>query len=484
MASLALFVCLSFSTVLLVRDIRRRSSVSVAVWLPTFMLLVFGSRPLSLWFGLGNGKEGDWVDQGFYFVVILGSLLVVALRRIQWKKLAAANTAILLFYVYLCLSVAWSGDPGGSFKRWFKVFGMVFVVLVMLTEKDPLESIRAVYVRCASVLIPLSIVFIRYYPTWGQSYSVSGQKMYTGVTTQKNSLGEMVMITGLFLVWDFLETHPKAGSALRIMKNWDRLGLLLLGLWLLRVSQSKTAFACLLLGVAMIVMRGWLSSVVVRKPVLAAALLVPGLLLLTEQLSMVMAPVVEALGRDLTFTGRTNIWQQIMADKTLNPLIGAGFFNYWGGEEGGAIREAMQTSVRSAHSGYLETYLDGGLIAIGLLFAFLWVRGRRVVESFRRSMRNAQPILSRYYQVGFTLLIVAIFYNLSESAFARLLPTWFAALMILIEYPALEGKYRKTGARPQEKVLPVAATPQWADSAVLEPDDSGNRARINQAFIE
>lgn len=400
-----------------------------------------------MWLGASsvNSGEGIWIDQAFYFCLMVGSWIVVSSRRMKWGNFIAANTALILFYLYLGISIMWSDDPGGSFKRWSKVVGLVFVISVMLSEKDPLQAVRAVYVRCAIVLIPLSAVFIRYYPTLGQNYSVSGEKMFTGVTTQKNGLGEIAMVFGLFLVWDYLETHHAGVKKLWRRVPWDHLVLLLVSIWLLNVSQSKTALICMLVGLALMLRKGRLASATVSRVVLATALSLPFFLLVMQQFNSIAAPLVTMMGRDLTFTGRTDIWHNVLADKTVNPLIGAGFFNYWGGE-GETIRTAMGApGVHSAHNGFLDIYLDGGLIALGLLLCLLWTGGGRFIRNLRHNsrLRNALPQLTRYQLVSFAVLIVAISYNLSESNFARLTPTWFTTLLVLVNFPSLAGKYQK-----------------------------------------
>lgn len=409
------------------------------------MLAVIGSRPLSLWIGAGTGKESDWIDQAFYFGMIVGSWAVVTSRRVNWNKLFAANIAMTLFYLYLATTSFWSADPVGSFKRWFKVCGMVFVVLVILSEKEPLQAMRAVYIRCASVLFSLSVVFIRYYPNLGQSYSRSGEKMFTGVTTQKNSLGEIVMVFGLFLIWDYLETLAARPKPLWRRMPLDGLLLLPMGAWLLSISESKTALLCLLIGVTVMVAHGRVGSLMVNRVILLGTLSLPFFLLLTQQLSPVVAPLVGAFGRNMTFTGRTYIWQNILADKALNPFIGGGFQNYWADEGAEAIRQALQTGVSSAHNGYLELYLDGGLIALGLLFYLFWTKGSRLVERLRRSarLRNVPPPMVRYQHLRFAILIVAIYYSLSESGFARLMPIWFTTVLVLMDYPVSVGGRRQ-----------------------------------------
>lgn len=462
MPQAALALSLIFSTLLVVRDCRRRTSVSAAVWIPTLFLLVLGSRPVSAWLGfgssaalsgLGNDAERSPLDQVFYLLVLAGSLIVASSRRVRWNKLFAANVAIMALYLFFAISVSWSGDPLGSAKRLFKDFGLLFVVSVILSEKNPLEAMRAVYVRCACVLFPLSVVFIRYYPILGRSYSISGEPMATGVTTQKNTLGEIVLVFSLFLIWDYLEARSTRGRKLWGRIPWDTLALLTMGAWLLNTSQSKTALVCLLIGVTLITSR-WFASRVMSRAVLLFALSTPFLLFFVQQFSSVIAPVVEALGRNMTFTGRTNIWEHITST-TVNPIVGAGYWNFWGGKGGLAIMEAMQTVVPNAHCGYVDIYLDGGVIGLILLFCFLVTYGRRL---------TAHLNINRYQRLRFAILIVAIFYNLSESTFMRLGPIWFTTLLAVISFPSIKAVVRSS-RRPlqsSDQGLPLS-------TAILRP---------------
>jgi O-antigen ligase len=427
MPSVALSLCLVFIVWFLARDLRRRTSVSCAVWLPTLLLLILGSRPVSVWVGgggriaqMGDYAETSVLDQMFYLSVLVGSFAIASWRRVKWNRLVLSNTAIMLLYLFFALSVLWSEDPIGSSKRLFKDCGMLFVVAVILSERDPLQAIRAVYFRCACILFPLSVVFIKYYPDLGRAYTIAGQPMFTGVTTQKNSLGEIILVLSLFLVWDYSETR-----AAGIRLPWDRLLLLLMGAWLLNISQSKTALICLVVSSALIVRSRRLASRMVSRVVLAAALSLPFLLLLLQTFGAIIQPLVQALGRDMTFTGRTDIWEHITFT-TVNPLIGAGFFNFWGGRGGLAIMKSMNTGIPSAHCGYLDTYLDGGLIGLFLLFCLLVASGRRLTASSR---------LGRYQALRFAVLITMILYNLSESTFIRLTPTWFTTLLVVIDFP-------------------------------------------------
>ncbi|MGA2831966.1 MAG: O-antigen ligase family protein [Terracidiphilus sp.] len=472
MPMLALFVCLVFVAWLLVRDVRRRPKLSAAVWVPTILILVLGSRAISLWLSsggsviyetgkaridMGNDAAGSLVDQVFFFSILAGSFLIAQSRRFKWTKLFSGNTAVVLFYAYFAASILWSGDPIGSLKRLTKDFGLLFVISILFSESDPLQAMRAVYVRCAAVLLPLSLVLIKYFPNYSRIYDVEGEIQITGVTTQKNTLGELVLICMLFLFWDFLETWWVERKKRRTSFPWDQVALFTVGFWLLLMSQSKTALLCLVIGIVLIARRGWLASRAVSSAILAGALSLPFLLFFSRQFASVIAPIVESLGRNMTFTGRAAIWDHITLN-TVNPLIGAGYWSFWGGPGGFAINQAMKTTVPNAHNGYLDIYIDGGFIGLTLLFLMLTVSGRRIVNK----LGLTDCFANRYMLFRFAFLIVAICYNLSESQFARMTMMWFSTLLMMVAFP-INVRTAKVAAA----ITPSEATVQGQEAGVF-----------------
>jgi O-antigen ligase len=348
-----------------------------------------------------------------------------------WKVLSA-NPMLVLFYLYFICSPLWSADPTDSLIRILKDFGSAVIVLTaIMSEKKPQEALRAVFVRCACVMIPLSVLFSHFsFAYIGRSYARNGALLITGVAPSKNSLGEMVMILGLFLVWDHLETRPANSRWPWSGMRWDFWVLLLMGFYLLRASDSKSALVSLLFGLALILGRKLFASRGAATVLFLIALSLPFVvLLMTQQFSDTMAPALSAMGRDATFTGRTDIWKHITLT-TVNPWIGAGFYNFWGGPGGAAVAIEMQTEVPNAHNGYVDTFLDGGLIGVALLFLMLVVSGIRLLRNLRAS---------RYYQFRFALLIVAMVAGCTESNFGRPSVLWFATVLAMMEFPSLKA---------------------------------------------
>jgi len=89
-----------------------------------------------------------------------------------------------------------------SFKRWFRDLGNYIVILVVLSDPRPLEAVHTLLRRLCYLLIPLSILLIKYYSYLGRAYSEwTGAAEYIGAMTSKNMLGVVCLISGIFFFW-------------------------------------------------------------------------------------------------------------------------------------------------------------------------------------------------------------------------------------------------------------------------------------------
>ncbi|MBZ5614918.1 MAG: O-antigen ligase family protein [Acidobacteriia bacterium] len=403
------------------------------------------------------------IDQVFFASMIATSFFIAWLRRVKWSKVFGANVAIMLFYGYFVASSLWSTYQLDSLIRVTKDFGATIVVIsVILSEKKPLEAVRAVYIRCACVAIPLSAYLVRFSPL-GKQYARNGDVTYIGAAVQKNSFGEMLLLFMIFLVWDHLEARSAAhAKRLPNKVRWDFLVLLVMGAWLLNLSGSQTSTVSLLIALALMLRTGWLASQRVSRLVFVVALSLPILLLCTQEFASVFTPLLTILGRDATFTGRTDIWHHITFG-TVNPVIGAGYWSFWGGPGGRAISIAMKTGVPNAHDGYLDIFLDGGLIGLFLLSCVLIASGRRLIKNLQ---------VHRYYYLCFAFLIIAMVHNLTESSFARLSALWFTTLLAMMDFPSLRDKLRSTPGRE----------PAGAKSRAISLDPAEFQPAVDKAF--
>src|SRR5438477_13155768 len=129
--------------------------------------------------------------------MIIAGFYVLLKGQVRLSEVVLNNGWLIAFLLYCFISIAWSDFPFVAFKRWIKILGHPIMVLIVLTEPDPEEALISLMKRCAYVIVPVSILFIKYYPQWGRSYdSWSGMQMSNGIAEGKNMLGADCFILG------------------------------------------------------------------------------------------------------------------------------------------------------------------------------------------------------------------------------------------------------------------------------------------------
>ncbi|WP_414661879.1 O-antigen ligase family protein [Horticoccus sp. 23ND18S-11] len=421
--------------------------MSTASWLPTIWLGILASRPVSAWLGTGGGVDtldGSPVDRNFYLLCIGAGLVILSRRNLNWSVTIGRAWPLFLFYGFLLISTLWANSPLVSAKRWIKESGNIVIALLILSETNPLEAFRATFTRCGLLLVPLSYIFIRYFPDLGRRYNQhTGQLEAVGVTYQKNSLGTMIMACGLIMLWDWLESSrpdaPKRSLAERIA--FPAVGAL--GAYLLHLCDSKTSIVSLATAIVIVV--------AVRVPLLRYRISAFGtytlfavvLFFLVDRYVGISESIIRALGRDMTFTGRTDVWRELFAVGT-DPLLGTGFMSFWDDD---FFRSRLPYWVaHSAHNGYIEVYLAGGFI--GVFFLVVMLLGTI------RSINAALAAQTAFSVVQFSILVMALMANFAESNFACMTPIGLLFVIAAIGSVA-SRQYPTTGALYTPDEAPV-----------------------------
>jgi O-antigen ligase len=431
--SVAAILTIAFIAFLFRRDIRESPDISGALWLPLLWLVLICSRSFSAWlniFGLpvsgaASMEEGSPLDACFYLVLATAGFCVLAKRQVCLSEIVRNNGWLIAFLLYCFISIAWSDFPFVAFKRWIKIVGHPIMALIVLTELNPEAAVTGLMKRCAYVVVPVSILFIKFYPELGRGYDPwSGMQMTTGITDNKNMLGADCLILGFFFFWYLLQIWQAERS------NWRRnelrliVGLLIGIWWLLSRAHSATSFLCLIVGILMLMFMGIRS---INKNFIGTYMLAALVILAAAELAFgISGHLSESLGRGSELSGRTVLWTRLLELHT-NPILGTGFQSFWLGDRPKRLEGIFYFIPNEAHNGYLEIYLTLGLIGvflvIGLFVATFW---KLRLELFR----NFQ--WGRY---GLGLLAAVVLYNWTEAAFGTYNPIWFAFYLIALDYP-------------------------------------------------
>jgi len=409
-----------------------KSRTSPAIWIPLAWVLIAASRMVSPWLGVGHTYEtadeildGSPLDRLILTGLMTAGLMVLFARGRRAGTFLRLNGPILLFFLYGAVSVLWSDYPDVAFKRWTKALGNVVMVLVVLTDPDPSAAVKRLLGRAGFLLIPLSVLLIKYYPELGVGYGPWGTQNYMGVATGKNGLGYICLIFGLGYLWRVLEAF-RGQAPPRMDGPLIAQGIVLaMTLWLFHMADSATSLACFLIGGSLM----WVTSLpgLARRP--TAVHLLVGAVLFVSVFGLFFdagTDVVQAMGRDTTLTGRTVFWNELLLTDT-DPLFGTGFESFWLGERVKRLWGKYWWHPNQAHNGYLEVYLNLGWTGVALLGLVMAWGYRNVVGALRRDPEAGRLRLAYF--------VVAAVYNLTEAAFNGVHLVWFAFLLAVTVVP-------------------------------------------------
>jgi exopolysaccharide production protein ExoQ len=437
--------------------------VSIGLWVPLIWVTVLASRPLDQWLHpssvLGQGiEDGSAVDRNILSVLMAISLVILFKRKLKWAQWFRANPWLVVYLVFCGLSIVWSDFSGIALKRWTRALGAVMMILVVLSESDPVAALATLVRRSAYVLVPFSILLIKYYRELGIAYdSWTGAQMFIGVATDKNGLGRLCLVSGLFSAWELVTVrnnphihHDKVNRLICFV-------IFVSTVWLLRLADSATSLVGILVGSLIVVTLG-LPIVKAKVKHLGTIAIATFVTVITLGLSFGFAEEIAAsLGRNLTLTDRTFIWNDLLQMGT-NPLLGVGYDSFWLGER---LESFVQKyHVTSAHSGYLEIYLELGLLGLGLfglwLCSVFWKAKKSLFSSFD------------YGRLRIAVLTVFLLYNVTESGYKTTTFICFVLLLVAIESPA------RTQEAPQKSI----ASSYWALRFRSAPVFSRERTRV------
>jgi O-antigen ligase len=365
--------------------------------------------------------SSDTASRTIWLILLFGGLYLLA--RYSARSLAfikTLNPFLILFVALATISTLWSIDPGVTIRRVLRVWTIVPVCIGFVLIGWHPRRFQAVLRTLLTFVMIASAIFVYVNPTLAVHSPLASPELanaWHGITTGKNLLGSLA--GACLVLWLHAWLSRQANFAATVF------GIALSATCLIRsrsaASIMSTVFAVvfmLLLLRSPVALRRYMPALVtlfgalVVTYILAVLHLVPGL-------DFILQPIVMFSGKDLTFTGRTNIWYILQLHIRLRPLLGSGYGAYWVGPLPTSPSYEMLTRLyfypSEGHNGYLDVVNDLGLVGGACLFAYL--------GSYLRSALRLLKI--DRYQAGLylTLLFRGLLADMSESH-------WFSVLSV------------------------------------------------------
>jgi len=423
---------------LLDRD--KKSGVSKFLWIPTAWMFFCLSRSVSEWLGVNPAgdlassyMEGSPLDAAVFEALEIAALIVVLIRQQQVGSILRRNGATLLFFGYAALSSLWSDYSFVTLKHWIKGIGDVMMILIILTEPSVPDAIKRLFTRLGFVLVPLSILFIRYYPQLGRVINLSWTMEPVGVATQKNGLGALCAVVGVVFIWRFRSAYNDRDDPKRKRHLLALGSVLAMTAWLLWTCNSMTSICAI--GMASIVMLLSTKPAFRRNRALLH-LLVVGLVSITVYglFFQDSGSLLQSMGRNPTLTGRTEAWPVLLRHVN-NPLVGVGYESFWLGSRLQRVWAEPAFAgfhINEAHSGYVETLLTLGWIGEVLLGILIATGYRHIIRQYHRDPDIAS--------LKMALLLSVVVGGFTEAAFRFNGPRWLVFLLAILDVPAYAAR--------------------------------------------
>ncbi len=314
-------------------------------------------------------------------------LVYTSLAWLIWRRRHEAlntllETKLLWGLIALCfLSVFWSEQEMFALRRCLFMTATSGLGLYLAIEFSPRRSLRLLTFSILLCAI-FSCIAVIVAPDQGIDPTFTNGA-WRGIFIQKNTLGRLMV---LGVVVSSIAAIDAKGRKVR----WVYAGGALLCAALIGLSRSATSALMLpVIGLLLLFFRRIQSRSILRTAI-AASPIVIGVIALTF-LIVQPSEILEALGRDATLSGRSDIWSAVVPKILLHPWLGYGYASFWLGFQGSAsadIWAMLHWHVPHSHNGFLDLVEQLGIIGsvlffAGYLFAFWrairWSRINRTV---------------------------------------------------------------------------------------------------------
>jgi O-antigen ligase len=413
-----------------VRDDRFSLFGAALIWALMLLMIVPESFDYTILSDPGGAPAaGSVLSRTLWAALLAASALVILARGTLASLVARRLNFFLVLFVALALaSVVWSIDPALSARRLVRLVTIMLACCAFVLIGWQAQRYQQVMRPILALVLLASLVFGLAFPTLAihQETAPELAGAWRGLANHKNGLGALACFGWILWLHGWLARELKLPTAL--------IGLVTAAACLV-LARSTTAVAAAAFVSAWLVLalrcpprlRPYTSYVVILLLggfclyVLAALNLIPGV-------TAVVALIGALTDKDLSLTGRREIWAVIIEHIRYHPLFGTGYGAYWtptatpGTDAYAFMWRPAKFYPGSAHNGYLDVMNDLGLAGLGCLIGYILLYARQAVRLLGVERNQAALYLA--------LLFEQIITNIAESHWFSVLSVDFVVLTL------------------------------------------------------
>lgn len=358
-------------------------------------LLLFWNEHLNLPENINQAiKIANYIVIGF---LIIRFILINRQQKFFFYVLTRDIPLMLLVGIAL-LSYFWSEAPLVTLNWSRRLLISTFLGVFLATRYTPRKQMYLLsWVIGIAAIFSLAVGFA--FPSYGIDTEIGQETTWRGIYAFKQYLARVMTIGAIVFLIIIFESKKA---------RWIPLFGFALTSCLLLLSKGKTALVSFLVSISLIPLYKLIKLKYKLRTFLFAITLILGFFLIMLIFGNLETIIVDWMGKDLQFNGRTPIWQTSIEQALKRPWLGYGYKAFWYSPVGletaqgtwmikaffaqtNSITAYTSYPIGHAHSGFLDLFLDLGLlgfvvfiISCSMLFARLFklIAKRKTIEYF------------------------------------------------------------------------------------------------------
>lgn len=351
----------------------------------------------------------------FYLILIF--TYIVFIKRICSKKLLCKrgflinrNIYIFLFSVFV-ISLISTNSHKEFLLNYLKLVCTV-IYANYLVEYYSIKDLVCILVKVHSIILILNIIYFNLFPN--NSYDIlDNTSAVSALFTQKNQFGTELAFGVLMSYINLIYGNNR----MKILSIFN----IIASIYILTLVQSVTSIITIIIPIILLqVYRLKKGKINIVNILIILNFLVVIIVFYGDYFNEFF---VKILNRDITLTGRVDIWKAILATINMRIFLGFGYFTFWGYNPyyESRIRSMTFSALSSGHNAFFELLLNVGIIGVIIFILFLLNIGKKIVK------------IKEFETIDISLVIVYLSYIILFFISERTLwPLHYQTLLIFV----------------------------------------------------
>ena len=346
--------------------------------------------------------SGNLAAQMLYVVLFCASVFYLILKREMLINFIKEDKFLSLLLLWIIITIFFSNYPFVSFKRVFQTITTVTISLSFLFTRNSLKVLLNYLEILFGLFLVLSFISVLVIP----GATDPGYHAWRGLANGKNLFGQICAINVFF--WIYIISLKSS-----LFKTFLALNMTILSIVLLIGSNSITAIITTMICAMILMLK---STGNLFKPLgIGNVYMITISISITALLAYVaifeldeIARFLQLFGKNLSFTGRTDLWMDVLHNAKRHLLFGCGFNSFWivGSRHLNYFWDRYSWFPIQAHNGYVDLLNETGIIGLVLLIL--------LIINYYISIRNQKK-----YNIWAIIFLIGLIINFQETSLLK-----------------------------------------------------------------